>query len=71
MLHFHILSFKKNKRQKVIHNLLVFTYFIRKIKKAGEIAQKRKGKIRMNMYFLKKDIEIYVSHIKEQKSFRK
>lgn len=33
-----------------------------KPKKAGEVAQKRKGKIRMNMYFSKEDIEVYVSH---------
>ena len=33
-----------------------------KSKKASEIAVKRKGKIKMNMYFSKEDKEVYVSH---------
>ena len=33
-----------------------------KPKKVGEIAKRRKGKIKMNMYFSKEDSEVYVSH---------
>ena len=33
-----------------------------KSKKVGEIAKKRKGKIKMNMYFSKENKEVYVSH---------
>lgn len=36
--------------------------FKEKTKKVGEIVQKRKGKIKMNMYFSKKDKAAYVSH---------
>ena len=37
-----------------------------KPKKVGEIVQKRKGKIRMNMYFSKKDKAVYVSHTRAE-----
>lgn len=33
-----------------------------KAKKVGEIAQRRKGKVKMKMYFSKGDAEVYVSH---------
>lgn len=45
-------------RLKENRNLL----FKGKSKKVGDIAARRKGKIKMNMYFTKENVEVYVSH---------